>query len=51
MMENIHKSRFRVQKFDAKRRGIEWRLTFEQWLTWWLEADIITNVDRDGAST
>lgn len=26
---------FRAQRSNAKRRGIEWRLTFEQWLAWW----------------
>lgn len=25
------------QKANAKRRGIGWELTFEQWLTWWGE--------------
>lgn len=26
---------FRAQRAHAYRRGIEWRLTFDQWLAWW----------------
>lgn len=26
---------FSVQRHNAGRRGIEWELTFEQWLEWW----------------
>lgn len=29
------KQKYRTQKSVAKRRGIEWKLTFEQWLAWW----------------
>jgi hypothetical protein len=28
--------RFTQQRANAKCRGIEWRLTFEQWRDWWL---------------
>jgi len=30
-----HYRAFIAQKHGAKRRGIEWRLTFDQWLDWW----------------
>jgi hypothetical protein len=29
------KQAYRNQKYGAKRRGIEWQLTFEQWLEFW----------------
>ena len=29
--------RFETQRKDAKRRGIVWDFTFEQWLAWWGE--------------
>lgn len=29
---------YRLQKNGAKRRGIEWQFTFEQWLECWLES-------------
>lgn len=29
--------KFRTQKSQAKRRGIEWNFTFEQWIEWWGE--------------
>jgi hypothetical protein len=31
------------QKSSAKRRGIEWQLTFDQWIEWWGE-----DVERRG---
>lgn len=35
---------YRVRKSQARKRGIAWLLTFEQWLVWW-GADI----DKRGA--
>ena len=32
---NPYYKAFVSQKNGAKRRGIEWRLTFDQWLDWW----------------
>jgi hypothetical protein len=29
------RQKYRSQKMGAKRRGIDWQLTFEQWLEWW----------------
>jgi hypothetical protein len=29
------KSQYHIQKRGAKRRGIEWQLTFEEWIDWW----------------
>ena len=29
--------RYSAQKNGARRRGIEWKFTFEQWLEWWGE--------------
>lgn len=31
------RSKFYTQQNHAKRRGIEWKLTFEEWLLWWGE--------------
>lgn len=28
-------AKYHVQKCGAKRRGIEWRFTFETWVEWW----------------
>lgn len=30
-----HYRAFLSQKSHAKQRGVEWRLTFDQWLEWW----------------
>ncbi|CAG9205621.1 conserved hypothetical protein [Burkholderia gladioli] len=30
-----YKIAFQTQRHNAGRRGIEWELTFEQWLDWW----------------
>jgi hypothetical protein len=30
------KRKFLTQRANARYRGIEWRLTFEQWRDWWL---------------
>lgn len=32
-----YRSAFYAQRSGAKRRGIGWELTFDQWLTWWGE--------------
>lgn len=37
------KHKFDVQRGNAKRRGIEWKFTFEQWLEWWGD-----DIDRRG---
>lgn len=29
------KAKFAGQKCGAKNRGIEWKLTFEEWINWW----------------
>lgn len=29
------KQKFGMQKVSAKNRNIEWKLTFEEWLSWW----------------
>lgn len=31
----ILKRKFASQKNNAKSRSIEWKLTFDEWLTWW----------------
>ncbi len=31
------RQKFHAQRGQAKRRGIEWQLTFEQWFQWWGE--------------
>lgn len=36
MSKKTPKARYYVQKADAKRRGIEFKLTFEQWKGWWI---------------
>lgn len=30
------KRKYNDQKSSAKRRGIEWRITFEEWCEWWV---------------
>jgi hypothetical protein len=37
--------RFVQQRVNAKNRGIEWRLTFEEWRDWWL---LTGHVDERG---
>ncbi len=32
---NPEKTAYSQQKFHATRRGIDWNLTFEQWIEWW----------------
>jgi hypothetical protein len=31
------RQKYRLQKSMAKRRSIEWKLTYEEWLSWWGE--------------
>lgn len=38
-----YKAAFHNQKSSAKRRGIGWELTFEQWVKWWGD-----DIDRRG---
>ena len=33
--KNLAKKAYNDQKFDAKRRGIEFLLTYEEWHCWW----------------
>jgi hypothetical protein len=35
---NIPRFRFCIQRSQAKRRGIEWQLTFEDWFAIWTES-------------
>ena len=35
---NIHRFRWRRQKYEAKKRNIEWNLTFEQWWDIWQQS-------------
>lgn len=39
-----YKQAFQNQKSGAKRRGIGWELTFDQWFEWWGE-----DIDRRGS--
>lgn len=34
-MTNTYKNKFDTQKHHAGQRGIDWQLTFEEWLAWW----------------
>ena len=38
-------TRYAVHKATAKRRGIEFKLTFEQWNNWWLNQGVDKNID------
>lgn len=29
------RQKYRLQKSHAKKRGIEWKLTYEEWIAWW----------------
>lgn len=40
----LAKKRYHSQRNGAKKRGIEWRLTFREWLDWWGE-----DLDRRGS--
>jgi hypothetical protein len=31
----IAKHKFNLQRHGAKQRGIEWKITFDEWITWW----------------
>ena len=35
---NIPRYRFSIQRSHAKRRGIEWQMTFEEWFAVWQES-------------
>jgi hypothetical protein len=37
--------RYRVQKSKAKNRGIDFRLTFDEWYHWWLSCGVDKNLD------
>lgn len=39
----IARNKFHQQRRKAKARGIDWELTFDQWLAWWGE-----DIDRRG---
>lgn len=43
-MKGDYKDKFNIQKYHAHKRGIEWQLTFEEWLAWW--GDDITKRGR-----
>jgi hypothetical protein len=34
-LSNPHRAAFLRQRATARRRGIEWHITFEEWLAWW----------------
>lgn len=34
-MTSSARQKYNAQRHAARRRGIEWRLTFEEWLAWW----------------
>lgn len=38
MRHNIPRFRFTIQRSQAKRRGIAWELSFEQWIAIWTES-------------
>lgn len=42
-MNKKHWMAFQAQRHQAKVRGIDWQLTFDEWLTWWGE-----DVERRG---
>lgn len=37
---------YHFQKGGAKKRGIDWQLTFEQWLNWWISTGHINEKGR-----
>ncbi len=46
-MQGDYKHRFTTQRWHAiNRRGIEWQLTFEEWLAWWGD-----NIDNRGCKS
>lgn len=49
MNDRIFKARakFQQQKKSAKRRGIEWQLTFREWLEWWGDDLELRGTGRD----
>ena len=44
MNRDIIKQRYQIQKGCAKRRGIDFEFTYEQWIAWW--GDDIVNRGR-----
>ena len=32
----LAKKRYHQQRYQAAHRGIEWKLTYEQWIAWWI---------------
>jgi hypothetical protein len=38
-MRNKDKPKYLVQKFSAEKRGILWKLTFQEWYDWWLSTN------------
>lgn len=38
-----HEAAFMRQKASSKRRGIEWNLSFDEWLTVWIESGELAN--------
>jgi hypothetical protein len=43
----LAKKRFSYSQFGAKKRGVAFLLTFEEWYQWWLQ----NGVDKNGPST
>jgi len=37
------KKKFAIQKNEARLRGVEWNLTFEQWDQWWMSNGVDKN--------
>ena len=46
-MKGDYKDKFHIQKYHANKRGIEWQLTFEEWLDWW-GTDIVNRGRKSG---
>lgn len=34
-MRNKYKTAYNLQTHQARKRGIEWKLTYQEWLAWW----------------
>ena len=46
MLSKLARHKFGWQRSSAKKRGILWQLTFEQWYHWWLSNGIDKNLDQ-----
>lgn len=46
-MYNLYKHRYNVQRLTAKKRGIEWNFTYDEWIDWWGD-DIVNRGKRKG---